>query len=106
MLQRTWTKLTWQYASPGDTTQGYTLTRRAGGSSLPSAQGIFPEAACARRARMRAGLFGGCSGLLHLVWVRWAYVGRVHHGRAGHPYAHISPHVQEKDNGLTKYLTN
>ena len=54
---------------------------------------------------MRAGLFGGCSGLLQLVWVRWAYVGRVHHGRAGHPYAHIGPHVQEKDNELTKHLT-
>ena len=48
----------------------HTHTHIAGGSSLPSAQGIFPKAVCARGARMRAGLFGGCSGLLQPVWVR------------------------------------
>ena len=64
------TELTRKRISPGDTTLGSTLTHIAGGSSLPSAQGIFPKAACARRARMRAGLFGGCSGLLQPVWVR------------------------------------
>ena len=35
----------------------------------------------------------------------WAYVGRAHHGRAGHPYAHINPHGQEEDNENTKDST-
>ena len=50
---------------------GFTLTHIAGGSSLPPAQGIFPKAACARGgSHACTGLFGGCSSLLQLVWVR------------------------------------
>ena len=101
------TKPTRKRISPGDTTPGFTHTH-----TLQGVHHFRRLRASSQRLYARAGLAcvqaysGAAPASCNRCGCGWAYVGRAHHGRAGHPYAHISPHEKEEDNENTKHLTN
>jgi hypothetical protein len=105
------------YAATAETNEGQSQRASASARAIPPrgshshasqgghhsiGSGHLPKGNMLRRAHMRARPVRGLLQPPCKRWRRWAYVGRAHHGRAGHPYAHISPHGQKGDKQNTE----